>query len=294
MGLDVKELIAQRESLSAGDAVAAWADDAAQIASILDEGAVDSAARAQLAEQLVGLVESGEGAHGDRVVVGQLLGKVGDPRVVTSDQADYWVPLTLKSGDNFAIGRFPVTNKEYRAFVADGGYERRDLWTDDGWAWLQDCENPWPVLVDVNPDVEDFVVDNQPVVGVSWYEAQAFANWAGARLPRWYERVFAIRGLEKRPYPWGSPFGEGNANSKEEVIERPVAVGLFVRDTTPEGVRDLAGNAGEWTSEQAGDEYLLHPGAWDQPSLACWAKALTSSSPTSRWAALGFRLAKDA
>ena len=91
----------------------------------------------------------------------------------------------------------------------------------------------------------------------------------------------------------GDPFGEGNANTKEEVLGRPCAVGLYVRDITPDGVVDLAGNASEWTAETAGDEFLLHPGSWDQPSLAAWAKALTTAGPASRWSALGFRLAKD-
>ena len=56
---------------------------------------------------------------------------------------------------------------------------------------------------------------------------------------------------------------------------------------------DLAGNAGEWTGDRVGTGYLIHPGAWDQPSLAAWAKALTVERPESRWAGLGFRLARD-
>ena len=56
-------------------------------------------------------------------------------------------------------------------------------------------------------------------------------------------------------------------------------MGLYVDDVTPEGVHDLAGNVAEWTDEKASAEYLLHPGSWDQPSLAAWAKALTTEAP---------------
>jgi formylglycine-generating enzyme required for sulfatase activity len=141
---------------------------------------------------------------------------------------------------------------------------------------------------------EPFVVPNQPVVGVTWYEADAYARSSGARLPHADERVWVSRGRERRPYPWGSPFGEGNANTREEVLGRPCAVGLYLRDCTPEGVHDLAGNAAEWTADGVGAEKLIHPGAWDQPSMAAWAKALAMVAPDNRWAGLGFRLARDA
>ena len=137
------------------------------------------------------------------------------------------------------------------------------------------------------------MVDNQPVVGVTWWEAEAYATAHGARLPRADERVWVTRGRERRPYPWGSPFGTGNANTREEVLGRPCAVGIYLRDRTPEGVCDLAGNAAEWTADHVGNDRLIHPGAWDQPSMAAWAKALAMESPDSRWAGIGFRLAKD-
>lgn len=269
--------------------IAAFADEAA--AAVAD-GSLAGEDADKLRKVLLAIIASDEGQSRARLSCGALLSVLGDSRLRKAADADYWVTLTLRSGDAFQIGKFPVTNAEFRAWADAGGYEDREAWSDEGWAWLQACEEPWPVIAK-REDAEDFVLDNQPVVGVSWFEAEAFAAAHGARLPRWYERVFAVRGLEKRPYPWGSPFGEGNANTKEEVLERTCAVGLYPRDVTPEGVHDLAGNAGEWTAEAAGDEFLLHPGSYDQPSLAAWAKALTTSEPTARWAALGFRLAKD-
>lgn len=256
------------------------------------EGQVDEASLASLRRSLVEVMEADVGTGLERLPVGVLLGRIGDPRLRLPEDAAYWAELTLPEGDVFQIGRFEVTNHEYRRFVSAGGYAQRELWSDDGWAWLSACETPWPVQAET-AETDRYLVDNQPVVGITFHEAEAYARWVGARLPRWYERVWAVRGAQKRPYPWGSPFGEGNANTKEEVLRRPCAVGMYVQDRTPEGVYDLAGNAGEWTAEQAGTEYLLAPGSWDQPSLAAWAKALTTEDPASRWPALGFRLVRD-
>lgn len=255
-------------------------------------GSLPSEAVASLRQALVEVVGAKVGTGQQRLPVGILLGRIGDPRLRLPTDADYWVAQTQKTGESFEIGMFEVTNHEFRAFVAAGGYADRALWSDEGWAWLQACANPWPKLAAESED-DRYTVDNQPVVGVTWFEANAYATWAGARLLKSLERAWAVRGPAKRPYPWGAPFGEGHANSKEEVLQRPCAVGLYVDDRTPEGVCDLAGNVGEWTADAAGDEYLFHPGSWDQPSLACWAKALTTEAPASRWGALGFRLARD-
>lgn len=273
--------LAAIEAIAADALVAARADEVG--------GAEADALRAALVE----VIEADVGSGKQRQPLGELLGYLGDPRLRSPSDAAYWASLTLRSGDTYQLGRFAVTNQEFQAFVESGGYTKRELWSDEGWAWLQGCDNPWPELSS-RDDAAIFLVPNQPVVGVSHHEASAYAAAHGARLPRWYERVWAVRGAQKRPYPWGSPFGEGNANTKEEVLGRPCAVGLYRRDCTPEGIFDLAGNAGEWSGEAASDEWLLHPGSWDQPSLAAWAKALTTEAPSARWAGLGFRLARDA
>lgn len=269
--------------------LAAWSDE---VLAAVASGDLAGDDLARLRELCVAMVGADAGNARARLAVGEVLAALGDPRLRRPSDPDYWVRLSLGSGDAFAIGRFPVTNAEFRAWADAGGYDDRAAWSDEGWAWKTETPDPWPALADRDV-ARAFVVANQPVVGVSWFEADAYARGAGARLPRWYERVWAVRGAEKRPYPWGDPFGEGSANTKEEVLERPCAVGLYVRDVTPEGVHDLAGNAAEWTAEQAGDERLLHPGSYDQPSLASWAKALTSAAPSARWGALGFRLAQD-
>lgn len=245
----------------------------------------------QLTQHVSDLLGDGAGTGRERMMLGEILAKLGDPRIKRPGDADYWVSVPAESG-TVTIGRFPVTNVEFREWAENGGYDDRDAWSDEGWAWLQATPDPWPTRADAEGS-EPFVVSNQPVVGVTWWEADAYARAHGARLPRADERVWVIRGRERRPYPWGSPFGTGNANTREEVLGRPCAVGIYVRDQTPEGVFDLAGNAAEWTADAVGNDRLIHPGAWDQPSMAAWAKALAIESPDSRWAGIGFRLAKD-
>jgi len=249
--------------------------------------------RQALVAGLASMLEEGVGEPDQRLSLGEVLGLLGDPRLSAPADVPYWVRLVLsKLGSTIEIGRFPVTNAEYQTFVDAGGYEDTALWTDGGQQWLRSIDDPWPVRARAESS-RPYVVPNQPVVGVTWYEAQAFATFHKARLPRFDERLWVTRGDDKRPYPWGSPFGSGNANTREEVLGRPCAVGLFVKDRTPEGVRDLAGNVAEWNGDGVGDQMWIHPGAWDQPSMASWAKARFLEAPDSRWGGLGFRLARD-
>lgn len=258
----------------------------------LENGA--NGASADVARALIGqvatLLDEPAGTGRERLALGEILGKLGDPRIKRPADAGYWVSVPSDTG-TVTIGRFPVTNAEYREWCGSGGYGDRAAWSEQGWAWLERTDDPWPERADAEGS-EPFVIANQPVVGVTWWEAEAYANAHGARLPRADERVWVIRGRERRPYPWGSPFGTGNANTREEVLGRPCAVGIYLRDRTPEGVSDLAGNVAEWTADTVGGDRLIHPGAWDQPSMAAWAKALAIEAPDSRWAGIGFRLAR--
>ena len=231
------------------------------------------------------------GSGRERLQLGEILGALGDPRILFPSDPNYWVEVASDHG-SIQIGRYPVTNQEFRAWADSGGYTESSAWSEEGRTWLSGCADPWNVRA-VSEGSEPFVVSNQPVVGVTFWEADAYARSVGCRLPTEDERVWVIRGQERRPYPWGAPFGEGNANTREEVLGRPCAVGLYRGDRTPEGVCDLAGNAAEWTATRVRDERLIHPGAWDQPSMAAWAKAKALESPDSRWAGLGFRLARD-
>ena len=97
----------------------------------------------------------------------------------------------------FEIARDPVTNREWLEFIADGGYERRELWHADGWRWAHDEEQAahplhWEQAGDGSWVVLRFgrrteVVAAEPVQHISYWEADAFARWAGARLPTEFE-----------------------------------------------------------------------------------------------------------
>jgi iron(II)-dependent oxidoreductase len=88
----------------------------------------------------------------------------------------------------FAIDRAPVTNAAYRRFVEDDGYQRRELWSDAGWAWRQQEQAEHPLYWDSEGSERRFnrsapLEPDLPVMHVSWYEADAYARWVGGRLP---------------------------------------------------------------------------------------------------------------
>ncbi|MEC9406794.1 MAG: SUMF1/EgtB/PvdO family nonheme iron enzyme [Pseudomonadota bacterium] len=101
-----------------------------------------------------------------------------------------------------ALARQPVSNGQWLAFMDDGGYERPDLWSDRGWAWRGALEQAAPhhwrhgaqgwtgIQADGHPDPLD---PDAPVMGISWYEAQAFTQWSGTRLPHELEWLHAAR-----------------------------------------------------------------------------------------------------
>lgn len=248
----------------------------------------DGTDRDAIVQALVGELEAGTGTPKERVPLGEILGLLGDPRLRTSADEEYWARVPGEDGD-IVIGRYMVTNAEFKAFADAGGYEAGDHWDDEGKAWLAEATDSWPVRA-AGEGVSHYIVPNQPVVGVTWHEAAAFARFHGCRLPTFDERLWVVRGEPRRPYPWGAPFGDANANTKEEVLGRPTAVGLFRNDRTPEGVYDLAGNAAEWAENGVGGERWIHPGAWDQPSMAAWAKAREIEPVDARWGGLGFRV----
>ena len=264
---------------------------------------VDQAEDDLLTSEVVALIETGIGSGRQRLALGQVLGMLGDPRLTNPADASYWVRLTLDDGRTVSVGRYLVTTQEFRAWMrlspahgepeARGGYYGSEGWSEAGLAWRDSGAVSWDE-VSANSDLAHLLVPNHPVVGVNWFEADAYARTKGARLLTSDERRFVLRGEENRPYPWGEPFGSDNSNTREVGLGGPCAVGLFVHDRTPEGVTDLAGNAAEWLGDDVGpDDRLYHPGSWKQPSMASWAKALQIAPPDYRSPDLGFRLIKD-
>jgi formylglycine-generating enzyme required for sulfatase activity len=166
-------------------------------------------------------------------------------------------PVTLEA---FAIDVYEVTNAQYRQFIEAHGYTTRDFWTDDGWSWLQQKSRRQPSYWDQAP----FNAPNLPVVGVTWYEAEAYCRWAGKTLPTELQWEKACRGNDARRFPWGNdPLPQAQsteATAPEVAALRPV--GSSLQTQSPYGVHDMAGNALEWTlSRRDGQQIVLCGGS---------------------------------
>jgi formylglycine-generating enzyme required for sulfatase activity len=242
-------------------------------------------------ERAVSILSSGEGTSVERLSLSIALGKAGDPRLSSPEQDSYWKEVDL-GYEKILVGQFPVTMKEWKIFVDSTQYNDDSFWSEEGLVWRDKARPSWQKL-SKSPEVAGLIIDNHPVVGVSWFEAQAYANAHGARLPDFNERVDIIRGTEKRHYPWGAPFGHGNSNTKEEALGQTCGVGIFVRDQIPEGVCDLVGNVSEWTAGDFEGKAVIHPGSWSQDMMSSWPKASKRLSTAARLDNLGFRLVKD-
>lgn len=265
---------------------------ATALAESLDAGeSLPPGAREAAVDAILDIIRACAGSGRSRMRLGEALGRLGDPRLRSADAEDYWTLVGASEG-KLLVGRFPVTTQEFQTFVRSGAYEADRHWSEGGLAWRNSGARAWSELA-AWPVNAPLVMVNQPVVGVTWWEAEAFANAHGARLPTFGERLEIVRGLEKRPYPWGEPFGQGNANTAEEVLSKPCAVGLYISDCTPEGVWDLAGNAAEWTADEVNGQRVVAPGSYRQPSMASWAKARELVEPNARLPDLGFRLVRE-
>jgi len=196
----------------------------------------------------------------DRFRLGMVLGLVGDPRLgdphdpAWQERGFVLVPAgryAYQEGQReidkpFRIGRYPVTNSQYGLFIADGGYRESRWWSAAGWAW---CEAESVNLPEYWQESR-FNTPNQPVVGVSFWEADAFCRWAGGRLPREQEWEAAARGPQGYEYPWGGPWEDGICNSYEAGLDVTSPVGIFPRSAqVPLGLDDMAGNCWEWCDD---------------------------------------------
>jgi iron(II)-dependent oxidoreductase len=230
----------------------------------------------------------------------------------------------------FRIGRVPVTNAEWRAFIEDGGYREPHWWTSAGWAHRLEANLTAPLFWNDGAlegtrtrfgHVED-VPGDEPVQHVTYYEAQAYAAWAGARLPtavEW-EKAAAwdpVSGTRRR-FPWGATQPTAHVANLGGDALRPAPVGAYPAGASAYGVEQMLGDVWEWTSSPLrpwpnftpmiydrysqpffdgadGGEYkVLRGGAWAvgagivRPSFRNW------DHPIRRQIFCGVRLAWDA
>jgi formylglycine-generating enzyme required for sulfatase activity len=243
----------------------------------------------------------------DRFRLGMVLGLVGAPRLPDPRDPAWQGPgfvlvpagrYVYQSGhcdiaQPFRLGRYPVTNGEYARFIADGGYRDSGCWSADGWAW-REAES---VSLPSYWQDSRFNTANQPVVGVSFWEAEAFCRWAGGRLPKEQEWEAAARGPQGHEYPWGGPWEDGICNSWEAGLGVTSPVGLFPRSAQASlGLEDLAGNCWEWCDDfysedhrDVGSPRVLRGGAFDYPAWVLRASYRFRVVPGIRFWFTGFR-----
>jgi formylglycine-generating enzyme required for sulfatase activity len=162
--------------------------------------------------------------------------------------------LTLPT---YYIGKTEVTNAQFRPFVEGDGYTNPAYWSDDGWAWREENNITQPSLWN---DTE-WNGNSQPVVGISWYEAVAYANWVSAqtgqefRLPTEAEWEKAARGTDGQIYPWGNQAPDETRANFGKAVGHTTPVGSYPAGASPYGALDMAGNAWEWTATRWRKEY---------------------------------------
>lgn len=157
----------------------------------------------------------------------------------------------------FRIARVPVTNGEYRRFVDAGGYAEACWWSAAGWAHRQDAGLERPQFWTTDGARRRFGIveelpDDEPVQHVCFYEAEAYARWAGARLPteqEWEKAcVWDPAAGRRRRWPWGAAAPTpALANLGGEAL-RPASVGAYPGGASAYGVEQLIGDVWEWTS----------------------------------------------
>ena len=166
-------------------------------------------------------------------------------------------PAHVVDVPSFRIGRVPVTNGEWAQFIDDGGYTQQRWWSARGWEHRVQADLTAPEFW--NPDrgrtrfghVEEIPAD-EPVQHVTFFEAEAYAAWAGARLPtevEW-EKACAwdpVAGARRR-YPWGAEKpSTRHANLGGDAL-RPAPVGAYPAGASAYGVEQMLGDVWEWTT----------------------------------------------
>jgi formylglycine-generating enzyme required for sulfatase activity len=237
---------------------------------------VDKAIRQEVIEALLTTIARPEVALQVRIVAGEILGYLGDPRLgeMVTVQAGKFI---MGEGNQkhslflpeYQLGKYPLTNAEYKQFIEAGSYREKRWWWWTEAGWKEKKERGW-----AEPrswDNSRFNKPNQPVVGVSWYECVAYCRWLSAetgqiyRLPTEAEWEKGARGVDGRQYPWGNTFEASRLNADEgkQRVRTTTPVGIYPTGVSPFAVFDCAGNVWEWCATKLGRDYSFKPYPYD-------------------------------
>ena len=335
----------------------------------------------QLPEMLKGILEKNPPALGVdlRYRLGLALGEIGDPRFTVSLEKDVKVILpemisipggVFRMGTNeddgkiineqgaqswedekpahtvslseYSIGKYPVTNAEFRCFWEQGGYDQKaNWWSADGrkwrtgtwepdFSWLpdEDLKKQWkewlarrPVELRDRPfwwDDPKWNGANLPVVGITWFEIEAYCNWLTHvalkpfRLPTEAEWEHAARGPGYFIWAWGNVWDSDKANTDEgeQKIGSTSPVGMYPHGASPSGLEDMIGNVWEWCLDwydeneyrnrrdgvlnprgpETGSARVLRGGSWGLDRYSARCSYRSGAGPDNFGGDLGFRL----
>jgi ergothioneine biosynthesis protein EgtB len=201
-----------------------------------------------------------------------------------------------------ALANRLVTNAEYLAFVREGGYREPGLWLSDGWATVQreGWEHP---LYWQHDFASEFTLagvrelqPNEPICHLSYFEAEAFARWAGARLPTEAEWESAAQGVaidgnlldSQRFHPCAAATGEGMLQMYGDVWEWTASPYVSYP-----GFRPLPGSLGEYNGKFMCGQWVLRGGSCATPRQHVRASYRNFFPPHARWQFAGLRLGTD-
>ena len=249
------------------------------------------------------------------------MGTSTDPWALDNERPAHRVDVAA-----YLIDTVPVSNAAYRAFVEAGGYDDERLWTPAGWRWRCGSGKRSPAFWFREGDTwwrrrfarVEPLPDDEPVQHVCWFEADAYARWAGRRVPteaEWEKAASwdAATGT-KSPFPWGDEAPTGERGNLGQVRYHPTPAGSFPGGASPGGVLQMIGDVWEWTSSEFtgypgfrsfpyreysevffDDGYkVLRGGSWATDPLACRTTFRNWDCPIRRQIFAGFRTARDA
>ncbi|XMG42697.1 ergothioneine biosynthesis protein EgtB [Sphingopyxis sp. J-6] len=202
-----------------------------------------------------------------------------------------------------ALASRPVSNGEWQQFIDDGGYHTPSLWLSDGWAWVQGEDIDAPAYWDGG---RQFTLSGwqdidpaAPVTHISFYEADAFATWAGARLPteiEWEAAAAALDPASGQQLDAAGPVhpvaaGDGDTDLQQMFGSVWEWTGSAYRPYP--GFRAAPGAVGEYNGKFMSGQFVLRGGSCATPRGHCRASYRNFFYPHQRWQFTGVRLAKD-